>query len=71
MSSRFLLAQTGLLAGMALAGPLSDRLGATLVFVAAGGLLVCAGVLGLAFPTLRGATLSEASPEPVLKAASG
>lgn len=59
LSSRFLLVQAGLLAGMAIAGPLSDRLGAPIVFVAAGGLLVCAAVVGFAFRNLRDATLRE------------
>src|SRR2546430_11021661 len=36
MSSRFLLVQLGLLAGMAVSGPLTDRLGAPPVFVVGG-----------------------------------
>ena len=68
MSTRFLLAQGGLLAGIALAGPLSDRLGAPLVFVSAGFLLICAAVLGFAFRNLRGATLRDEPPAPVLTA---
>jgi len=72
MASRFLLAQAGLLGGMAIAGPLTDRLGAPLVFVAAGTLLVVAAVLGFAFRDLRDATLRDAPPAPpVLKVASG
>jgi len=71
MSSRSLLAQTGLLVGIALAGPLSDRLGAPLVFVAAGSLLVCASLVGFAFRNLRDASLHDAPPAPVLKAVSG
>jgi len=59
MASRFLLAQTGLLGGIALAGPLSDRLGAPLVFVAAGFLLICSAVVGLAFKNLRNASLRD------------
>jgi predicted MFS family arabinose efflux permease len=69
MASRFLLAQAGLLGGMAISGPLSDRLGAPLVFVAAGLLLIVAALVGFAFPDLRKATLREESDEPlVLKA---
>jgi hypothetical protein len=72
MASRFLLAQTGLLGGMAIAGPLTDRLGAPLVFIAAGTLLVVAAVLGFAFRDIRDATLRDAPPAaPVLKVASG
>ena len=71
MSSRFLVAQGGLLAGIALAGPLTDRVGAPLVFGAAGLILVSAALTGLAFKNLRDATLRE-EPEPsVLEAASG
>jgi MFS family permease len=71
MASRFLLAQTGLLGGIALAGPLSDRLGAPLVFVTAGFLLICSAAVGLAFKNLRNASLREAPSAPVLKAVSG
>jgi putative nucleotidyltransferase with HDIG domain len=72
MASRFLLAQAGLLVGMAVAGPLTDRLGAQLVFVAAGTLLVVAAALGFAFRDLRDATLRSAPPAPpALKVASG
>src|SRR5438445_722645 len=49
MSSRFLLVQLGLLAGMAVSVPLTDRLGAPLVFVVAGILLICAGGAGFVF----------------------
>jgi predicted MFS family arabinose efflux permease len=59
MSTRLLLSQSGLLAGMAIAGPLTDRVGAALVFVTAGLLLVVAAVLGLAFNDLRNASLRE------------
>jgi putative nucleotidyltransferase with HDIG domain len=59
MSSRFLLVQAGLLCGMGLAGPLSDRIGAPAVFVTAGGLLIAAAILGLGFKGLRDATLEE------------
>ena len=68
MSTRFLIAQAGLLGGMAVAGPLNDRLGAPLVFVTAGVLLVCAAVVGLAFKNLRTASLTEEPGPPVLKA---
>jgi len=71
MASRFLLAQAGLLGGMAISGPLTERLGAPLVFVSAGTLLVAAAVVGFAFRDLRDATLREAPTAPVLKAASG
>jgi putative nucleotidyltransferase with HDIG domain len=68
MSSRFLLAQGGLLAGMALAGPLNDRLGAPLVFGLAGTMLVIAALVGLAFRNLRNVSLREDSVPPILKA---
>lgn len=71
MSSRFLLAQTGLLVGIALAGPLTNRIGAPLVFVTAGSLLICAALVGLGFRNLRGATLRDEPAVPVLKAVSG
>jgi putative nucleotidyltransferase with HDIG domain len=72
MSIRFLLVQLGLLAGMGLSGPLTDRLGAPLVFVAAGFLLVCAAVVGFAFRDLRNATLRKLPvSEPLKAAASG
>ena len=67
MSTRLLLSQSGLLAGMAIAGPLTDRVGAGLVFLTAGVLLLVAALLGLVFDDLRNATLRE--PEaPVLQA---
>ncbi|MDQ6714068.1 MAG: MFS transporter [Candidatus Dormibacteraeota bacterium] len=72
MSTRFLLVQLGLLAGMALSGPLTDRLGAPLVFVTAGFLLMCAAVVGFAFPDLRKATMRKLPlTEPFKAAASG
>jgi len=61
MSSRFLLVQVGLLGGMALSGPLTDRLGAPLVFVTAGFLLMCAAAAGFLFRDLRNATFQ---PQP-------
>jgi predicted MFS family arabinose efflux permease len=71
MSSRFLLVQAGLLVGMGLAGPLSDRVGASVVFIAAGGLLIAAALLGLGFRGLRDATLDEPKPSPVKVSATG
>ncbi|TMF93442.1 MAG: MFS transporter [Chloroflexi bacterium] len=72
MSSRFLLVQLGLLAGMAVSGPLTDRLGAPLVFVVAGVLLICAGVAGFAFRDLREATFrKEPASQPLKAAATG
>jgi MFS family permease len=72
MSTRFLLVQLGLLAGMGLSGPLTDRLGAPLVFVAAGFLLMCAAAVGFAFPDLRNATMRKVPvTEPLKAAASG
>jgi putative nucleotidyltransferase with HDIG domain len=71
MSSRFILAQAGLLSGMALAGPLTDRLGAPLVFGAAGSLLLAAALVGFAFKNLRNATLREEPRSVPLEAASG
>lgn len=68
MSTRFLLMQLGLLGGMALAGPLTSRLGAPLVFVTSGVLMVTAALVGLGFRDLRGATLRDESAQPVLKA---
>ena len=71
MASRFLLAQAGLLGGMAISGPLTERLGAPLVFVTAGTLLLAAALVGFAFRDLRGATLRDDTAVPVLKTASG
>jgi putative nucleotidyltransferase with HDIG domain len=71
MSSRFLLAQTGLLVGIGLAGPLTNRIGAPLVFVSAGFLLICASLVGLAFRNLRDASLRDEPAAAVLKAVSG
>ena len=66
MSSRFLLVQAGLLGGMAIAGPLSDRIGAPMVFATSGFLLIVAALVGFAFPALRNASLRDVSPEPVV-----
>ena len=71
MATRFLLAQGGLLAGIALAGPLSHRVGAPLVFVTAGVLLFSAAAVGVAFKNLRGATLEEEPAQTTLEVASG
>jgi putative nucleotidyltransferase with HDIG domain len=68
MSTRFLLAQGGLLSGMALAGPLNDRFGAPLVFVFAGTMIMVAAVVGFAFKNLRGASLRVDVEPSVLKA---
>ena len=68
MSTRFLLVQVGLLIGMALSGPLTERLGAPLVFVTAGFLLLCASLVGFFFRDLREATLRDIEAAPRLKA---
>jgi putative nucleotidyltransferase with HDIG domain len=68
MSTRFLLVQLGLLAGMALSGPLTNRLGAPLVFVVAGIMLISAGAAGFAFRDLREATFRKDPASPPLKA---
>jgi putative nucleotidyltransferase with HDIG domain len=68
MAARFLLVQLGLLGGIALAGPLAYRVGAQVVFVAAGGLMILAALAGVMFPTLRDATLRDEPIHPVLKA---
>ena len=69
MSTRFLLVQLGLLGGMAASGPLTDRLGAPLVFIVAGILLICAGLAGFAFRDLREAAVRMEPPAQPLKAA--
>jgi len=69
MSTRFLLVQLGLLAGMAISGPLTDRVGAPVVYAASGFLLISAAIVGLAFHSLRGATLREEPVQPALKPA--
>src|ERR1700693_659684 len=68
MSTRFLLAQGGLLSGMALAGPLNDRLGASLVFVFAGVMIMIAALVGLGFKNLREASLRADPETSILKA---
>jgi putative nucleotidyltransferase with HDIG domain len=66
MSTRFLLVQVGVLAGMGIGGPLSDRVGPQLVFLAAGITLVFGGLVGFVFREMREASLEdEVSPEAV------
>jgi putative nucleotidyltransferase with HDIG domain len=67
MSTRFLVVQVGLLAGMAVSGPLTTRLGAPIVFVLVGVLLLLAAAFGAAFPDLRDARLHEDEPSRELK----
>jgi putative nucleotidyltransferase with HDIG domain len=62
MATRFLLVQLGLLGGMAIAGPLTDRVGPAVVYVASGGLLLMTALLGLAFRTLREASIRDETP---------
>jgi putative nucleotidyltransferase with HDIG domain len=69
MATRFLLVQVGLLTGMALAGPLTDRVGAPVVYSASGFLLICAALSGALFRGLRNAALREEPVEAPLKAA--
>jgi putative nucleotidyltransferase with HDIG domain len=59
MSTRFLLVQSGYLAGMAVAGPLSDHFGAQLIFVIGGLFLILAASLGLGARSLRNASMRE------------
>jgi putative nucleotidyltransferase with HDIG domain len=68
MSTRFLLVQVGLLAGMALAGPLTDRVGAPVVYSASGFLLICTALSGIFFRGLRNAALRDEPTETPLKA---
>jgi putative nucleotidyltransferase with HDIG domain len=66
MSVRFLLVQVGLLTGMALAGPLTDHVGAPVVYSASGFLLICAALSGTLFRGLRTAALrDEPAPAPL------
>jgi MFS family permease len=69
MSTRFLLVQAGLLTGMALAGPLTDRVGAPVLYSASGLLLVLAALSGLLFRGLRRAALRDEAAQSPLKAA--
>jgi MFS family permease len=71
MATRFLLVQAGLLGGMALAGPLTERVGPSLVFLTAGLLSMLAAFLGFLFPNLRNAQLRDPAEIPSLEAASG
>jgi len=68
MSSRFLLVQLGLLVGMATAGPLTERVGAQVVFVSSGVLLISAALLGVAFASIRDASLRDDKVRSSLKA---
>jgi MFS family permease len=68
MSTRFLLVQAGLLVGMAISGPLTDRLGAPLVFATSGILIICVAALGASSRSLRTATLREEVLPPVVAA---
>jgi putative nucleotidyltransferase with HDIG domain len=69
MATRFLLVQVGLLAGMALAGPLTDRVGAPVVYSASGFLLICTAVSGVFFRGLRNAALRDEPAQSPLVAA--
>ena len=69
MATRFLLVQAGLLTGMGLSGPLTDRLGAPLVFFASGVLIVCIAVLGAIPRQLREATLATQPADLTVRAA--
>jgi putative nucleotidyltransferase with HDIG domain len=68
MATRFLLVQVGLLGGMALAGPLTDRVGAPVVYSASGFLLICTALSGAFFRGLRNAALRDEPAEAPLKA---
>ena len=69
MASRFLLVQAGLLTGMALSGPLTERIGAQQVFVLSGlAILAIAASAGLVFRSLRTASLGDELAIPALKA---
>ena len=59
MATRFLLVQGGYLTGMAVAGPLSERLSAPVVFVVGGLFLIVAALLGVAFRSIRMASLRD------------
>jgi MFS family permease len=68
MSTRFLLVQAGLLVGMAISGPLTDRLGAPVVFATSGVLIICVALLGASSRRLRTATLHDTALPPVVAA---
>ena len=69
MSTRFLVVQLGLLIGMLVAGPLTERIGAPAVFTTAGVLIICVGVVGIGFRSLRSASLRDEIATPALSAA--
>jgi MFS family permease len=70
MATRFLLVQAGLLIGMAVSGPLTEILGAPLVFFVSGLLIVCVAAVGATSRQLRQATLgSEPSAQLAVRAA--
>lgn len=69
MSTRFLVVQAGFLVGMALSGPLTDRVGAPLVFVASGSLIMCVALVAATSGSLRRASLHDRVGAPPLKAA--
>jgi len=69
MSTRFLLVQMGLLVGLAVAGPLAARVGAPILFVAVGFLLLSTALVGAVFRDLRDAAFHEDPVEPTIPAA--
>lgn len=71
MSTRFLLVQAGALVGMAISGPLTDRLNAPLVFVVSGFLIICVALLGASSRSLRSASLRDEIVSPARRAALG
>jgi len=71
MSTRFLLVQAGSLVGMAISGPLTERLGAPIVFATSGFLIICVALLGASSRRLRTASLDADVQAPALTAASG
>ena len=69
MGTRFLLVQAGFLLGMAVAGPLTDRFGASWLFVGAGTVGLAAALISLGSRGLRDASLRDNPPVmPVLRA---
>jgi len=62
MGTRFLLVQAGFLLGMAVAGPLTDRFGASWLFVGAGSVALAAALISLASRGLRDASLRDNPP---------
>src|SRR3989442_14830177 len=69
MSSRFLLVQLGLLAGMALSEALTDQLAPALVFVVAGIPPICAGGCWFPLPDLSATASLTATVSPPPKRA--